>query len=132
MKDIKTARLLYQKAGNDFTAIQNMTNVSLFSDDIFGFHAQQSVEKLLKALLALRGILYPKTHDIYPLLRRLESTGENTSDFDDLVELNMYAVQARYDDYHETDEPLNRIEWIQKIQNLLLHVEIRLNATLDE
>lgn len=108
MKDIKIAQLLFQKARNDFSAIQNMIDVSLFSEDIFGFHAQQAVEKLLKALLAMNGIIYPKTHDIYPLLRLLESSGERTGNFDDLVELNMYAVQARYDEYHEADEPLDR------------------------
>jgi len=32
--------------------------------DTVAFHAQQGVEKYLKALLAYRGIDFPKTHDI--------------------------------------------------------------------
>ena len=32
-----------------------------------GFHCQQCVEKYLKAVLAARGIVFPKTHDLIEL-----------------------------------------------------------------
>lgn len=33
----------------------------------FGFHAQQAIEKLLKALIAARGGKYPRIHDLEKL-----------------------------------------------------------------
>ncbi|NIR50348.1 HEPN domain-containing protein [candidate division KSB1 bacterium] len=35
----------------------------MFDDEIFGFHAQQAVEKVVKAWPNLLGIVYPRTHD---------------------------------------------------------------------
>jgi HEPN domain-containing protein len=40
-------------------------------DAIFGFHAQQAAEKLLKALLAQIGVEFELTHDLTNLQRRL-------------------------------------------------------------
>jgi HEPN domain-containing protein len=66
---------------------------------IFGFHAQQAVEKLLKALLSQRGIKYPRTHDLEKLVLQLLNAGENLPATPlALKELNGYAVQFRYDD----------------------------------
>ena len=42
-----------------------MTDTEAFPDEIFGFHAQQAVEKALKSWLASLGVLFPKTHGIY-------------------------------------------------------------------
>ncbi len=72
MKDISAARVLLRKARNDISALIHMSDEEAFSDDIFGFHLQQAIEKTLKAWLALLGVLYPKTHDIHLLLRLLE------------------------------------------------------------
>jgi HEPN domain-containing protein len=38
------------------------------TDDAIGFHAQQAVEKALKAVLALVGVRFPRTHDLGFLL----------------------------------------------------------------
>ena len=56
-----------------------------------GFHLQQSVEKSLKAWLALRGIDYPRTHDLSVLLGLLEDQGEDVESFWPLLELNPFA-----------------------------------------
>lgn len=40
-------------------------------DDLLGFHAQQASEKMLKALLAARGVDYPKTHNLRVLIELL-------------------------------------------------------------
>jgi HEPN domain-containing protein len=44
------------------------------ADSMIGFHLQQTVEKLLKALLAERNVDYPKTHS---LLRLVHLAGEH-------------------------------------------------------
>ena len=41
-------------------------------DEPIGFHAQQAVEKCLKAILALHGVAFRKTHDLDELLGLLE------------------------------------------------------------
>lgn len=33
-------------------------------DDVVGFHAQQAIEKAIKVARVLRGIDFPKTHDL--------------------------------------------------------------------
>jgi HEPN domain-containing protein len=45
------------------------------SDAIVGFHAQQAVEKALKAVLAERGATYPFTHDVGLVMALCEDAG---------------------------------------------------------
>ncbi len=65
--------------------------------DAAGFHLQQSVEKSLKAWLALRGIDYPRTHDLNVLLGLLEDQDQEVGLYWPLLELNPFAVQFRYE-----------------------------------
>ncbi len=61
------------------------------------FHAQQTVEKYLKAFLQERGSYFPKTHSLIELLELclpLDSTFELQRDL--LVRLDRYAVRYRY------------------------------------
>lgn len=68
------------------------------SDSIFGFHAQQAVEKLLKALLSVHAVRFQQTHDLHELLTLLEIAGENfPTDLLRVDELTPFAVQWRYD-----------------------------------
>jgi len=60
------------------------------------FHAQQCVEKYLKALLTLRGVEFPKTHDLVLLRNRLGSGSGLDLEMEDLLSLNRYSVEARY------------------------------------
>jgi hypothetical protein len=48
------AALLARKASNDATAVREFAGNSEISDEIVGFHAQQAVEKWLKAVMAIR------------------------------------------------------------------------------
>jgi hypothetical protein len=66
---------------------------------IFGFHAQQTIEKLLKALLAEKAIRYLRTHDLELLEQQLQDSGEILPATPiPLKELFDYAVAFRYDD----------------------------------
>ena len=47
MPDLKSASSFLQAAKKDFLALKNMLDVLKFSVEIFGFHAQQVVEKCL-------------------------------------------------------------------------------------
>ena len=76
MKDIKHARLMLDMARKDFNALEGMNNVEIFDDEIFGFHAQQAVEKTIKAWLSLVGASYPKIHDLEELLHFWNNMGK--------------------------------------------------------
>ncbi|MBM4027767.1 MAG: HEPN domain-containing protein [Planctomycetes bacterium] len=82
-----------------------------------GFHLQQAVEKSLKAWLALKGMDYPKTHDLSLLLRLLEDEGENIEAFWSLLELNPFAIQFRYE---VAGEPFPRFEHLARLAEKLL------------
>jgi HEPN domain-containing protein len=67
-------------------------------DQIFGFHAQQSCEKLFKALIAANNQTYPFTHSLEKLGEILEDSQETLPDMPyDLIQLEPFAVQLRYD-----------------------------------
>jgi HEPN domain-containing protein len=69
------------------------------------FHAQQCVEKYLKALLILKDVDFPKTHDL-PTLNTLCNQKGILTGFDPqlLTDLTKYAVQARYPGSQPTRE----------------------------
>jgi len=67
--------LYARKASNDATAAREFANNSEISDEIIGFHAQQAVEKWLKALMAKLGLPQLRPHDIDQLSRVLEEHG---------------------------------------------------------
>jgi HEPN domain-containing protein len=65
--------------------------------EILAFHAQQAVEKALKALLVQHQVEFPYTHAIGPLLNLCQAAGfEGTEALGDAAILTRYAVAARY------------------------------------
>jgi HEPN domain-containing protein len=99
---------LLAMARKDAVALSGMDDISLFADEIFGFHAQQATEKMFKALLAALGVEYPKTHDLSLLWRLLGQSGKQMPFFADMVELTAFSVQSRYEAFESVDEPLDR------------------------
>jgi HEPN domain-containing protein len=55
MSDLDHARLLLTMAEKDLRAIRGMVDPMIFADEIIGFHAQQAIEKALKALITFLG-----------------------------------------------------------------------------
>jgi HEPN domain-containing protein len=63
------------------------------------FHAQQAAEKMLKALLVVRGIPFHKTHQLTYLLDLLQtSDGCGEAVRESAEKLQSYAVEVRYPD----------------------------------
>ena len=97
MSGVEHAREMVILAQRDLKALQGMLDADTFADEIFGFHAQQAVEKALKAWLTIVGVEYPRTHDLEELLELLEEHAEPILEaFYDLVDLTDFAVQFRY------------------------------------
>jgi HEPN domain-containing protein len=86
------------KAEGDFTAAVHL--LTLPDDtcpfDVVCFHAQQCVEKYLKAALVESGVPPPRTHDLAELSSALPSSLSLSVDEEDLSALTPYAVEARY------------------------------------
>jgi HEPN domain-containing protein len=94
-----TSRILARKAEEDATAVREFAGNLEISDSIIGFHAQQAVEKWLKAVTASRGIRHKPIHDIDRLIELLEKADvELPLDRDRLSGLTQYAVPMRYDE----------------------------------
>jgi HEPN domain-containing protein len=60
------------------------------------FHAQQSVEKAIKAVLVFSGIAFPKTHNIGVLLELLPLQILREGVLSETAILTDYAVTSRY------------------------------------
>lgn len=102
MSDRKHAELMLDKAETDLRAVRGMGDAEQFADEIFGFHAQQAVEKALKGWLSLLGVRFPKVHDLDLLIDLLERHGVEVAELRKLGELSAFAVELRYD--HAGDE----------------------------
>jgi len=72
-------------------------------DDALGFHAQQAVEKMIKAILAWHEVPYERTHNLAYLLTLLKETSrvEAPPDAEELPTLTPWAAEFRYDDLPE-------------------------------
>ena len=124
MSGVEHARQMVILAQRDLKALQGMLDADTFADEIFGFHAQQAVEKALKAWLTIVGVEYPRTHDLEELLDLLEEHEEPIIEaFYDLVDLTDFAVQFRYRIFEDDEGRLNRSVMIQQVDNLVVHVE---------
>ncbi len=84
------------KADSDLDAGHHLLSSGPY--DVVCFHAQQAIEKLLKALLAFFDQPPPRTHDLEELQRLLLAISNNADLAAlDLFEASDYAVMARYD-----------------------------------
>jgi HEPN domain-containing protein len=94
-----TTDLFVSKAASDLAAARSLAADPEQSDDVVGFHAQQAVEKPLKAVIAIRGLEIPRSHDIELLLRLLDP-GDSTlpGELAEAGWLNPWAVTMRYDE----------------------------------
>ena len=89
--------LLIDSASQDIAACELLASSLGIGDAIVGFHAQQAIEKSLKAVLSARMIEFRRTHDLISLLDLLEDNSVPAPpEADWLDELNPYAVEARY------------------------------------
>ena len=96
---LEEARRLLRMAERDCEAFEILANADKRTHAAAGFHAQQAVEKALKALLCLRDIDFPRTHDLESLLAYLTTSGALPPvTATDLRPLTPYAVDFRYDD----------------------------------
>ena len=98
------------RADEDLAVIDRLSgsDLSAYSSSIC-FHAQQAVEKYLKALLVFKGIDFRKTHDVDHLLSECQKVVPQALDFIDLKSLTDFGVAVRYpDDFYIPEESETR------------------------
>jgi HEPN domain-containing protein len=85
------------------------------------FHAQQCAEKYLKALLTLREIAFPRTHDLSALSSLCYRNGVILPiEDDDLDKLSAYAVEVRYPGIQPTvDEARDALRIAKTIRKII-------------
>lgn len=117
--DFKQAHAFMRVARRDLAALAGMLDKAVFADEIFGFHAQQAIEKSLKAWLCALGQTYPFTHDLNRLLVLLQASGAPIAALWWADEFTTYAQQARYEDSHlDFDAPLDRPSILTQVEAL--------------
>ena len=102
---LETAKRLLARARDDRFVVASLAGDSAAPLWPVGFHAQQAIEKGLKAVLAARGVEYPLTHNLALLLTELTHAGcGSPPDASRLPELTPYGVAFRYGDFGDSDE----------------------------
>ncbi|MBI4756820.1 MAG: HEPN domain-containing protein [Betaproteobacteria bacterium] len=119
MPDADRIRRMLLAAQRDRDALVAMGDSLLVADAIYGFHVQQSIEKVLKAWLLACGREYPFTHDLGRLIGLLEDAGEDVMPFLNLVRFTIFAVQARYEGVLDSEPALDRADALRKVDALV-------------
>lgn len=117
MAEPTMADLMLESARRDAAAWFALVDRVDIHDSILGFHAQQVIEKALKAALFGKGVLVPRTHDIARLLDALGDAAVTAPPHADALDmLNPYAVLARYGapDTGTLDRPATQA-WLQDV-----------------
>jgi len=84
-------------AREDLASAEALDREERVSDAPVGFHAQQAVEKALKAAIAHRDQDFPFTHDIGLLIQLCQDAGfEVPADLTEADRLTPYAAAVRY------------------------------------
>jgi HEPN domain-containing protein len=97
MSPAEDALLLLRLAERHLGSLRGTLNPATFAEEDWGFLAQQTLEKLLKALLVLHCQEPPRSHSLQRLLQELAHCGETLGVAPELLELDDFAVLARSD-----------------------------------
>lgn len=111
MRPSQQAEVFVRKADEDIHVLRRLVDDPGTTDAIWGFHAQQAVEKLLKAIMVHWELQVPFTHRLLDLADLLTDAGRGLpEEYETLLDLTPYAVEFRYsvlpeDRYDRLDRP---------------------------
>jgi HEPN domain-containing protein len=128
MRQHEQALLFVRKAVEDEALLAEVVDRERISNEIFGFHAQQSSEKLLKALLSEFSVHFPRTHNLRLLMDLLTDAGHPLpSSLADLDLLTPYGTLLRYEDL-SVETKLDRTAALDMVRALRAFVEKKIGA----
>jgi HEPN domain-containing protein len=121
MRQREHAELLLHKAQQDEFALEKLIPDPASPDEIIGFHAQQAVEKMLKAVLTNSAVYYRRTHNLDALLGLLRDNSISfPGELEDVGRLTPFAARFRYVDMApELGKPFDRVwarECVRKVR----------------
>jgi HEPN domain-containing protein len=124
---LELARSLWIRANGDRYILDRLASDSAAPAWVLGFHAQQAVEKTLKAILALNRIEYPRTHNLSMLLELLRRHAlPLPPDGNELALLIPFGVALRYDDLPDDESlVLDRAWAVRVVSNTLNWAEVQ-------
>ena len=109
-----------QKAEADFAAMEWLRQAPDSLPDALGFHAQQCVEKYLKALLCFCEVDFYRTHDLGALMALLPAHLRPELSAEEQARLGDYAVATRYPGDYEPvslDEAKRAVQMARRVRN---------------
>ncbi len=123
MKRREQALLFIKKASQDEALLAEVLLSHAVGDEVFGFHSQQAVEKLLKSILSLHGVDFPRTHNLRFLMDLLSDSGHRLPDeFSELDALTPYGALFRYEDA-PVETTIDRKEALRLVRHLKAYAE---------
>lgn len=109
-------RGLLAKARDDFFVVRRLAGDTDAPGWVLGFHAEQAVEKALKAVLSSAGIAYPRTHNLVMLVELLRQAQQPLpTHFSDFGKLVPYGVVLRYEDIPDDEPPPCEPSWFVEV-----------------
>ncbi|MBU6994069.1 HEPN domain-containing protein [Ferrovum myxofaciens] len=103
---------LLTKARDDFFVVRRLAGEADAPGWVLGFHAEQAVEKALKAVLSNANVVYPRTHNLVMLVELLRQAQQTLPpNADELGQLVPYGVVLRYEELPDDDPPLCEPIW---------------------
>ena len=91
------ALILYRKSTDDVRVLRLDLTGAVMTDEIWGFHAQQATEKLLKSIIACKERQFPFTHNLLQLVDlAMECSSDLPAQCESLAELTPFAAERRY------------------------------------
>lgn len=102
------ARALLARARDDLYVVRRLGGEPDAPGWVLGFHAQQGVEKALKAVLSGLGVEYPRTHNLVMLVELLRvASCPLPPDAQDFGLLVPFGVVLRYEEFFDDEPPVN-------------------------
>ena len=99
MRPRELAEMLLRKAKQDEFTLEKLVPDPASPDEVIGFHAQQAVEKMLKAVLAKASVPYRYTHDLVELFDLLRKNSlPYPLELEEARRLTPFASTLRYED----------------------------------
>lgn len=122
---LEHAKGLLSKAHDDFFVVRRLAGEADAPGWVLGFHAEQALEKALKAVLSSADIAYPRTHNLVmlvELLRKEHLPLPNAAD--DFGLLVPYGVVLRYEEIPEDEPPpCDPVWFVELVEQTLLWAE---------
>jgi HEPN domain-containing protein len=113
-------------ADRDLKTCRQLSEIPDSDDEAIGFHAQQAIEKCLKAVLAAKAIPFRKTHDLVELVDLLKDRLQLTPPHVEMLDqLNPFAVTFRYEFLDL--EPVNRNQLRSGVETIRHWAELQIN-----